>query len=123
MSRFNGCKYPLIENSANGRCVDVRLLALTQSYSFQIKDDEKERKYFCYLALLELLDVVQYDEKQRKLIYGTQIYFNIVVETLLAEYTTFITSLYEHIYGDKAKQSNTSSFFFGDFYVKHFTLK
>ena len=98
MSRFNGCIHPLIDKSATGRSVDIRLLALTHSHLSTV-DNVDHREYFANLALVELLDVVQYDPKQRKLIYGTQIYYNLLVETLLAEYTTFITALYQYLYG------------------------
>eukprot|EP01083_Nonionella_stella_P039869 108438_1 len=131
MSRFNGYKYPLINNSANGRCIDIRLLALTQSHSAHV-DKPIEREYFCYLALVELLDVVQYDQKQRQGIYSTQLYFNILVETLLAEYSTFIISLYEYIYGENNRNSQqnraqagwlSSTSFFGSMWYTYFTLK
>ena len=98
MSRFNGTKHPLISGSTTGRSIDIRMIALTHT-SLPNLGSVNQEEYFANLALVELLDVVQFDSKQRKLIYATQIYYNLVVETLLAEYTTFITSLYEYLYG------------------------
>jgi len=104
LSRFNGCKHPLISGSATGRSIDIRMMALTHSHLAN-HDNEDHREYFANLALLELLDVVQFDPKQRKLIYGTQIYYNLLIETLLAEYTTFITALYEYLYGPNSRKN------------------
>eukprot|EP00485_Elphidium_margaritaceum_P003161 CAMPEP_0202687498 /NCGR_PEP_ID=MMETSP1385-20130828/3166_1 /ASSEMBLY_ACC=CAM_ASM_000861 /TAXON_ID=933848 /ORGANISM="Elphidium margaritaceum" /LENGTH=591 /DNA_ID=CAMNT_0049342301 /DNA_START=91 /DNA_END=1866 /DNA_ORIENTATION=- len=116
LSRYNGCQFPLIENASNELCrnVDCRLLALTQaqstdnnaaatvsSSSSSVEQSAVQQKYFYYLALIELLDIVQYDAKQRAAIYATQIYYNLVVDTLVAEHTAFVTALYEYVYGDR----------------------
>jgi len=101
LSRWNGAQFPLIENPSNvlSRNTDCRLLAFTQSHLPEVQQPIR-REYFYHLALIELLDLVQYDGKQRRAIYATQIYYNIIVETLLAEYTSFVTTLYEYLFGD-----------------------
>merc|ERR1712173_396230 len=68
MSRFNGCVHPLVANQ-KGRHLDVRMMALTYSHLPTV-NNEKEREYFFHLAQLNLLDVAQWDSKQRKLLYA-----------------------------------------------------
>lgn len=136
LGRYNGCKFPLISSNKNdntlSRNIDCRLLAITQSHPLILNDISKNTQiiYFYNLALIELLDIVQFDSKQRKQIYSTQIYYNLIVETLLSEYTTFIISLYEYIYGlrninDQYRQNmiNSNIASYKLFWYKTFTLK
>ena len=136
MGRYNGCQFPMIQSSTNNntlsRNIDCRLLAITQSHHISLNyniNKDKHILYFYNLVLIELIDIVQFDAKKRKQIYSTQIYYNLIVETLLSEYTTFIIALYEYIYGDNYKlnknrwnlkntQHNNNSFWY-----KIFTLK
>jgi len=115
MSRFNGAQFPLIpgtsasSSSSAARCVDVRMMALTkqpQSGSSAAADCRKD--YFFNLALFELLDVVRYDAKQRKLLFGTSKYFQLLKEALLAELTAFITSTYRFLYGPRRRSDPRS---------------
>ena len=150
MSRYNDCPAIMVESLNNqsntlNRNIDCRLIALTQSFYVNF-NKPIQTLYFFNLSLINLLDIVQFNPKQRKSIYSTQIYYNLIVQSLLSEFTTFIISLYETIYGDnnllnRNNMNNTTSFnmsfnrsfgggnamqnksLFGQFWYKQFTLK
>eukprot|EP01084_Bolivina_argentea_P006035 11417_1 len=122
-------KYPLNNNlniKNNRYNIDISLFSLTHSCSIQIHNENpNQTELFYYLSLVSLLDIVRFDSLKRKTIYSKQIYFNIIVDTLLYDFTQFIIQIYECIYGQKYKVLNNkyNNAYFNKLYYKYWILK